>query len=84
MHNVRAGLTYEDYDALPEGDGRRYEIHDGELSVSPSPTFRHQLIIARLLGFLRAHVLARKRPLTARSTGRARCASPCACRRSTA
>jgi Uma2 family endonuclease len=50
-------LTYEDYAALPD-DGRRYEIHDGVLSVTPSPTFRHQQILARLLGLLRAHVLA--------------------------
>jgi Uma2 family endonuclease len=57
MNSVRTVLTYEDYAALPSGDGRRYEIHDGELSVSPTPTFRHQLIIARLLGVLRAHVV---------------------------
>ena len=29
----RTVLTYEDYAALPD-DGRRYEIHDGELSVT--------------------------------------------------
>lgn len=29
-------LTYQDYVALP-ADGRRYEIHDGELSVTPAP-----------------------------------------------
>jgi len=30
-------LTYHDYEALPD-DGRRYEIHDGELSVTPVST----------------------------------------------
>jgi Uma2 family endonuclease len=36
-------LMYEDYVNLPD-DGRRYEILDGELAVSPSPTSRHQLV----------------------------------------
>jgi Uma2 family endonuclease len=36
-------LTYEDYVTLPD-DGRRYEILDGELAVSPSPTSAHQLV----------------------------------------
>ena len=40
-------LTYRDYEALPN-DGRRYEIHDGERSVTPSPSFDHQLISSRL------------------------------------
>ena len=56
MDTVRTVLTYEDYAALPD-DTWRYEIHAGELSVTPSPTFRHQLIIARLLGVLRDHVI---------------------------
>jgi Uma2 family endonuclease len=57
MDDVRTVLTYEDYAALPN-DGRRYEIHDGELSVSPTPTFRHQQIITRLLGILHGYVVA--------------------------
>jgi Uma2 family endonuclease len=56
MINVKTVLTYDDYVALPDDDGLRYEILDGELSVSPSPTFRHQLVVARLLGILRAYV----------------------------
>ena len=40
-------LTYRDYEALPS-DGRRYEIHDGELSVTPSPSLDHQIISSRL------------------------------------
>jgi len=40
-------LTYADYVNLPD-DGRRYEILDGELAVSPSPTSRHQLVSQNL------------------------------------
>jgi hypothetical protein len=29
-------LTYRDYETLPN-DGRRYEIHNGELSVTLAP-----------------------------------------------
>ncbi len=42
-------LTYEDYVTLPD-DGRRYEILDGELAVSPSPRTLHQRVL-RALGF---------------------------------
>ena len=38
---TRVRLTYEDYAALPD-DGRRYELHEGELSVTPSPGTSHQ------------------------------------------
>ena len=34
-------LTYQDYVLLPD-DGKRYEILDGDLYVTPSPTARHQ------------------------------------------
>ena len=47
MAMPRVGLTYEDYAALPD-DGRRYEIHDGELSVTPSPNVAHQRVSANL------------------------------------
>ena len=57
MGFVRTVLTYEDYVTLPN-DGRRYEIHDGELSVTPAPTFRHQQVITRLLAILLGHVVA--------------------------
>jgi Uma2 family endonuclease len=48
-------LTYEDYLAIPD-DGRRHEIIDGVHYVSPSPTFRHQLIVATLIRILGNHV----------------------------
>ena len=57
MTAVRVMLTYVDYVELPD-DGKRYEIHDGELSVTAAPTFWHQDILAALLGILRGHVIA--------------------------
>jgi Uma2 family endonuclease len=44
-------LTYEDYCLLPN-NGKRYEIIDGELFVTPSPLQRHQLVLANLLYYL--------------------------------
>src|SRR5262245_2831289 len=51
-------LTYEDYVGLPD-DGRRYEILDGELEVSPAPEPRHQAVSRNLLVLLHAHVQER-------------------------
>ncbi len=48
-------LTYEDYAALPN-DGRRYELHEGELSVTPAPTPRHQEVLGTLYRILAAFV----------------------------
>jgi Uma2 family endonuclease len=50
-------LTYEDYAALPD-DGRRYELHEGELSVTPAPGVRHQEILFKLAALLIPHVEA--------------------------
>jgi Uma2 family endonuclease len=55
MAMPRVGLTYEDYCALPD-DGRRYELHDGELSVTPAPNVAHQRISRDLFALLHAHV----------------------------
>jgi len=43
--------TYQDYLSLPQ-DGKRYEIIDGVLYVSPSPLSIHQLLSKRLGYFL--------------------------------
>lgn len=55
-----ARFTWEDLCAFPQ-DGRRRELIDGELYVSPSPTLRHQQLSMRLtmaIGlYLRAHPL---------------------------
>jgi Uma2 family endonuclease len=55
---TRVRLTYEDYAALPD-DGRRYELHEGELSVTPAPGLSHQDILGNLFVILRGHVNAR-------------------------
>lgn len=54
---ARTILTYADYAALPD-DGRRYELHEGELSVTPAPGIRHQRVKANLFDVLRHHVQA--------------------------
>ena len=59
MANVKAVMTYQDYAALPD-DGLRYEIHDGELSVTPAPGRTHQAVVGRLFAILLEHVTARE------------------------
>ena len=44
-------LTRADLDAMPD-DGHRYELIDGVLVVSPSPSWRHQRAVGRLLRLL--------------------------------
>ena len=51
----RVILTYDDLAALP-GDGKRYELHEGEISVSPSPRTRHQVAVGNLHLILAPHV----------------------------
>ncbi len=58
MPGERVILTYKDYEVLP-ADGRRYEIHDGELSVTPAPSPRHQRILGNLNEIVRQHVKVR-------------------------
>jgi Uma2 family endonuclease len=40
-------LTVADLDLLPD-DGRKYELDDGVLVVSPAPALNHQFVLARL------------------------------------
>ena len=40
--------TYEEFMALPEGGPLRYEIIDGELTMTPAPNTRHQEISGNL------------------------------------
>ena len=44
MQDVQPRVGYADLERMPD-DGRRYEIHGGELVVLPSPLPRHQLIV---------------------------------------
>lgn len=55
---ARVTLTYDDYAALP-ADGLRYELHEGELSVTPAPRPRHQLVIGNLHVIMVEHVRVR-------------------------
>ncbi len=59
MNTTGVILTYREYEALP-ADGRRYEIHEGELSMTPAPSPQHQIICANLFSILRAHVKAQR------------------------
>jgi len=42
-------LTIADWDAMPYGDGNRYEIIEGELFVSCSPGLTHERALFRLI-----------------------------------
>ena len=55
---TRVVLTYKDYEALP-ADGRRYELHEGELSVTPAPSPRHQEVSLNLGVVLHNYVKTR-------------------------
>lgn len=48
-------LTYDDYLALPN-DGKRYQILEGELDVTPAPSTMHQKVSIRLELRLAEHV----------------------------
>ncbi len=46
--------TVDDLEGMPD-DGRRYELVDGQLHVSPAPGYRHQKIALKLGALLDAH-----------------------------
>ena len=48
-------LTYEDYVLLPN-DRHRYEILEGELSVTPAPSTKHQTASGNLFVLLAKHI----------------------------
>jgi Uma2 family endonuclease len=50
--------TYADYLRLPD-DGRRYEIIEGVLYVSPAPKYRHQFVAGALFALLWQYVRER-------------------------
>ena len=58
IDSSRALLSYDDYVALPD-TGERFQVIDGVLVMSPSPTLRHQWIVMQLASslnvFVRAH-----------------------------
>src|SRR5437868_4961775 len=52
---LRKEWTFDMLESLPN-DGKRYEIIDGELHVSPSPKLPHQNVIWRLVVLIDAYV----------------------------
>jgi Uma2 family endonuclease len=49
--NASEPFTVHDLEGMPD-DGRRYELIDGELLVSPAPGLPHQTIVGRLYRLL--------------------------------
>jgi Uma2 family endonuclease len=47
--------TYKDYAAIPD-DGKRYEIVDGVLYMTPSPNEWHQTTVGRLFRYLSVYI----------------------------
>ncbi len=55
---VAPKLTYEDLRRMPE-DGKRYELIDGEVYMTPSPNTKHQAVVGNLHVALRQFVAQR-------------------------
>ena len=51
MRDMQPRVGYRDLLAMPE-DGRRYEIHGGELVVVPSPLPGHQIAAGEIFALL--------------------------------
>jgi len=49
-------MTYAQYSELPDDDGLRYELIDGELYTSPAPNTRHQNVLGRLFLSIATHL----------------------------
>jgi Uma2 family endonuclease len=58
---TRMRWTYAEYTRLPTSGSTRYEVIDGELAVTPSPTSGHQQVVINLASllhnFVREHAL---------------------------
>jgi Uma2 family endonuclease len=55
MPAQQTGWTAELARGLPD-DGNRYEVLDGELFVTPAPSYRHQAVLARFYDVIRPYV----------------------------
>lgn len=53
--NPSLKFTWSDYQLLPEND-KRYEIMDGDLTMTPSPNTRHQMVLLNLATILKSFV----------------------------
>ncbi len=51
---LKTKLDYQDYCAIPP-DGKRYELIDGEVHVTPAPSPLHQRLVGNLFVALREH-----------------------------
>ena len=56
---TRIILTYRDYEALP-ADGRRYELHEGNLAVTPASGTLHQRAVGMLYRLLSQYAEAHR------------------------
>ncbi len=50
--------TVEDYKSLTESSDQRYELIDGNLYMTPSPSIRHQAVLTNIFLLLASHVRA--------------------------
>jgi Uma2 family endonuclease len=41
-------FTYKDYKSLPESETKRFELLQGDLIMTPSPGFKHQVVSSKL------------------------------------
>lgn len=57
---VRTLMTAEQFDALPEEEGRNWELLDGELIEVSSATPEHNRILGRLLMLIESYTAPRK------------------------
>lgn len=64
MPDLAKRWTREDWEALPEDDGNRYELLDGELLVTPSPVGPHQRAVWALFRLVDHYVTAHRLGLT--------------------
>ena len=55
---VRVRLTYKDLESLPE-DGKRYELHAGEVFVTAAPRVDHQRLVHGIGNRLEEYVVPR-------------------------
>src|SRR6266849_54 len=52
---TRIVLTYADLAAMP-ADGKRYELHEGEIYMTAAPRPRHQQVVGNLYLIIAEHV----------------------------